>query len=132
LTLVNSLADICKSDFTRVQKACVDGVDTTLRTTIDYVLVPSEQEDRTVSLTIDDESGLDSDHRPLLLDTLWRPGPRRGIQRVTPRRERWCVADASEKDWVKYAGECNVRMSKLLQGAGVRSDPVGGSDEYSD
>ena len=56
LTLVNSLADICKSDFTRVQKACVDGVDTTLRTTIDYVLVPSEQEDRTVSLPIDDET----------------------------------------------------------------------------
>ena len=77
MTLVNSLADICKGDFTRVQKACVDGVDTTLRTTIDYayVLVPSEQEDRTISLTIDGESGLDSDHRPLLLDTLWRPAP---------------------------------------------------------
>ena len=59
---------------------------------------------------------------------------------MTPRRERWSVADASEKDWVKYAGECNVRMSKLLQGAGVvewtawldQIDPVGGSDEYSD
>ena len=74
LTLVNSLADICKGDFTRVQKACVDGVDTTFRTTIDYVLVPSEQEDRTISLTIDEESGLDSDHRRLLLNTL-APGP---------------------------------------------------------
>ena len=41
LTLVNSLADICKGDFTRVQKACVDGVDTTFRIIIDYVLVPS-------------------------------------------------------------------------------------------
>jgi hypothetical protein len=121
------------------KKACVDGVDTTLRTTIDYVLVPSEQEDRTISLRIDDESGLDSDHRPLLLDTLWRPGPRcgPGTQRVTPRWERWCVADASEKDWVKYAGECNVRMSKLgCRRGGVDrlagSDPVGGSDEYSE
>ena len=96
--MVNSLADICKGDFTRVQKACVDGVDTTFRTSIDYVLVPSEQEDRTISLTIVDESGLDSDLRPLLLDTLWRPGPRcgPGTQRVTPRWERWCVADASE------------------------------------
>jgi hypothetical protein len=59
---------------------------------------------------------------------------------VTPRQERWCVAHASDKDWVKYASECNVRMSKLLQGSGVvewtawldQIRAVGGSDEYSD
>ena len=68
LTVVNSMVDICQGDFTRVQDACLNGVNITLKTTIDYVLVPVEQEDRTVSLTIDADSGLDSDHRPLLME----------------------------------------------------------------
>jgi hypothetical protein len=47
---------MCQGDFTRVQDACVNGVNITFKSTIDYVLVPVEQEDRTVSLTIDAES----------------------------------------------------------------------------
>ncbi len=46
----------------------MNGVNITFKSTIDYVLVPVEQEDRTVSLTIDADSGLDSDHRPLLME----------------------------------------------------------------
>ena len=77
-----------------------------------------------MSLTIDADSGLDSDHRPLLMDTCWRPGPRSGNQRRTPLRERWCVADASEKDWENFAGECDMRMSSLLQGGGAVEWPT--------
>jgi hypothetical protein len=78
-----------------------------------------------VSLTIDADSGLDSDHR-LLMDTVtcWRPGPRPGNQRRAPLRERWCVADASEKDWENFAGECDMRMSSLLQGGGAVEWPT--------
>jgi hypothetical protein len=123
LTEVNSMADFCQGDFTRLQDACVNGVNITLKTTIDYVLVPVE-EDRTVSLTIDADSSLDSDHRPLLMDTCWRPGPRPGNQCRTPLSESWCVADASEKDWENFAVECDMRMSNLLQGDGAVEWPT--------
>ena len=36
-------------------------------------------------------------------------------RRRTPLRERWCVADASEKDWENFAAECDVRMSNFFE-----------------
>ena len=60
LTVVNSMVDICQGDFTRVQDACLNGVNITLKTTIDFVLVPVEQEDRQRVL-------------PLMLTAAWTP-----------------------------------------------------------
>ena len=74
LVVVNSLDEICSGKFTRVMQCVRDGAVCLDQTTIDYALTNLCNEDSAVSLTILEDSMLDSDHRPMLYSMRWNVG----------------------------------------------------------
>ena len=73
LCILNSL-DLCKGRFTRRQKVLRAGILTTDESTIDYVLVDSYLVNRVKRMVILDDEGIDSDHKPIIVDVAWSPG----------------------------------------------------------
>ena len=116
LTIVNCLDSLCSGSFSRVQTVHRDGAKVVDRTTVDYVLVDDCVLDSVRSLSIIEDAGLNSDHRPLLVEASWRSGkvvaavPRQH-QCLEPRIRAPSVANAPgfeevcEKEMVKVCAE---------------------------
>ena len=72
--VLNSREDQCNGRYTRELLMTVAGAKINHQTTIDYVLMPDLQLSSVSSLVIDSNSGLVSDHKPLVLTLRWQPG----------------------------------------------------------
>ena len=104
LVLVNSLP-CCKGQFTCVRPYKGD----VSRTTIDYCAVASYDEHRVKSLLLVADSGLESDHYPLMLDLRWKPA-RAGVVRPRKCRLLYRVNEMNRHSWNRYKLLCDEEM----------------------
>jgi hypothetical protein len=112
MCIVNELDELCHGEFTRVQDVVVEGVKHTRKTTLDYVLVPLQQQGRVLDLVIDDKSGLDSDHRPVRVSVRWNHGPSRPVK-MPPARVRWRLSSMKPRDWSDFSRACETEMTPI-------------------
>lgn len=108
LAIINACDSLCDGLYTREIAMVVAGNKVWHRTTIDYVMVPEGQVKCVTALTIVPDSGLVSDHKPLLLKLTWKAGPRHR----PPKNDRmkWQVSDMTQGDWDWYEQLCTTRM----------------------
>ena len=109
LTIVNDM-ECCTGEYTRVEDVVVNGVTVTRRSTIDYTLVPTADKGMVVDLHIDDNSGLDSDHRPLLLKVAWERLLTERSKHVAKSHRSWKVHSMTPSTWNKYEDLCEEEM----------------------
>ena len=98
-----------------MQDVEIDGVVCTRKTTLDYVIVPLQQQSRVLELVIDANSGLDSDHRPVRVSVRWNHGPAQAIKR-SPARERWRLREMQPRDWDGFSRACGAAMTPMAVG----------------
>lgn len=126
LVIVNALVHLCKGQFTRVQ-----GLE---KSTIDYVLVPSVAESTVLSLEIVSDSGLRSDHRPLVAQTKWQA---KGVGRSKRARRKarhfkWrALVCAKDKEAFEACAEEELVRWAVDFESFAASVPVGMESEFA-
>ena len=69
--IINHMPGVCLDQFSRVQEVRLkNGTRVTRQTTVDYALVPASRATKVVSLEMDADAHLNSDHRPLVVSYL--------------------------------------------------------------
>lgn len=108
LTIVNGCADLCSGEYTRELLMTVAGSKVLYKTTIDYILIPSNQLKNVVKLEIAPDSGLTSDHKPLILTIAWQSGKKQS--KPASSRLKWQTAGMTEGDWNHFELLCTASM----------------------
>jgi hypothetical protein len=109
--VVNLHDNLCEGEFSRVEYT-LNGVD---RSTIDYVFVPKGELHWVVKLKICENSGLDSDHRPVALRLRWAS---KGEHKVKQHRRgehlKYCVDSMYPNAWDRFENLLDVNMVDWL------------------
>ena len=94
-TIINGMRDCVRGEFSRTMKECVDGRIILRASTLDYVLVHCDQLNAVINLEIVENSGLDSDHKPLIF-TAACPSKASDSNRLEKKSHaKWRVSDVS-------------------------------------
>ena len=108
LTVLNARDDLCSGMFTRELLTTTAGARVVHRTTIDYVMVPDGQVKCVDRMQIIDDSGLISDHKPILLVVAWQCGKNK--QKAEYTHLKWRTENMAVGDWNFYEALCSEKM----------------------
>ena len=108
LVIINAL-DVCEGSFTRVEER----ERTVIETTVDYMIIDSQCEERAVNMTIVEDADLDSDHRPLILGLEWPVGPINVIAPKAALKRRYKINGSAPKILNSFEGVVEPMMVDL-------------------
>ena len=127
MSLLNLDPKRCFGAFSREQQVTIAKTKETVvhRTTIDYVLIPVEQDHRAKSLCILDDTGLDSDHKPIMVKLKWTFQPGKVPEsKARQFHTRWNLQDMNVWAWNRFEECCDRHMSMWMAQYEERSKSV--------
>ena len=99
------------------------------RSTIDYVLVPHPFLDKVTQLRIVEDSGIHSDHRPLIAKMVWSPAGGVATRSEKSLHKSWRVHELDERGWHMFEEACDQEITDWLADFELASTEVGGDPQ---
>jgi hypothetical protein len=131
IDIVNMNTELVVGSFSREQTVYLKktGESVVHRTTIDYVMTQKEQAHRVESLKICEDSGLNSDHKPLAIRMRWRHAPGGAVAgKARQFHYRWKLDEMTPSDWDRFEDCCDHHLARWMAQFEDRSQMINSRD----